>query len=142
MIRRNGMARKRWADRLAAGTGRTATVLVVEDDEDARFAMAAVLVAEGYQALTAGTARDALATLRAPLSPVDVAVLDVHLPDVSGTDLCRRLLALHPGLPVIVCTGEATPEEVTELVRLGARRYLRKPVSADELLATVEAALP
>jgi CheY-like chemotaxis protein len=59
-----------------------------------------------------------------------------------GIDLCARLREIHPGTPVIVCTGEATPEEAAELLRLGARRYLQKPVSPDELLATVEASLP
>jgi two-component system C4-dicarboxylate transport response regulator DctD len=118
------------------------TVLFVEDDEDFRFAMNRLLAGEGYLVLTAATARDALGVLRAPLSPVDVTVLDVHLPDTSGTDLFPLLRRRLPAAPVIVCTGEATPEEGAELLRLGAHRYLRKPVSADELLAAVEACLP
>ncbi len=118
------------------------TVLLVEDDEAARFAMAALLVREGYLVFSAGSCHDALGTLRQPLSPIDVAVLDVHLPDASGIDLCARLRELHPRLPVIICTGEATPDEAAELLRLGAHRYLQKPVSPDELLAAVEASLP
>ncbi len=118
------------------------TVLVVEDDEPVRFGMTTLLAQEGYLVLTAANGHDALATLRQPLSAIDVVVLDVHLPDVSGIDLCARLRELYPRLPVIVCTGEATPEEVAQLLHLGAHRYLQKPVSADELLATVEAALP
>ena len=118
------------------------TVLLVEDDDNVRFAMAALLAQEGYQVLTAATAHDALGVLRTPSSPIDVVLLDVHLPDASGIDICARLCELHPGTPVIVCTGEATPEEAAELLRLGARRYLQKPVTPDELLATVEASLP
>ena len=118
------------------------TVLVVEDDDNVRFAMAALLAQEGYQVLTAATAHDALGVLRTPSSPIDVVLLDVHLPDASGLDICARLREIHPGTPVIVCTGEATPEEGAELLRLGARCYLQKPVSPDELLATVEASLP
>jgi DNA-binding response OmpR family regulator len=118
------------------------TVLLVEDDEDFRFAMTRFLAREGFLVLTAATAHDALGVLRTPLSPIDVAVLDVHLPDGSGTDLVPHLRQRFPAAPVIVCTGEATPEEAAELLRLGAHRYLRKPVSADELLAVVEASLP
>jgi DNA-binding NtrC family response regulator len=118
------------------------TVLLVEDDEDFRFAATRLLAGEGYLVLTAGTAHDAIGALRTPLSPVDVAVLDVHLPDASGVDLFPLLHRQFPASRVIVCTGEATPEEAAELLRLGAHRYLRKPVSADELLATVEACLP
>jgi DNA-binding response OmpR family regulator len=121
---------------------REPTILLVEDDENVRFAMAALLAQEGYQVLTAATAHDALGVMRTPSSPIDVVLLDVHLPDASGIDICARLCELHPGTPVIVCTGEATPEEAAELLRLGARRYLQKPVSPDELLATVEASLP
>jgi DNA-binding NtrC family response regulator len=118
------------------------TVLVVEDDEDVRFAMTRILMQEGYRVLTAATAHDALGVLRAPLSPVDVAVLDVRLPDASGVHLFPYLRQRFPSAPVIVCSGHAAPEEAADLLRLGAHRYLRKPVSADELLATVEACLP
>jgi carbon storage regulator CsrA len=138
----NETARPRSVGRPAAEPDRVPTILVVEDDADARFAMAAVLAREGYTPLTAATAHDALETVRGPMPAIDVAVLDVHLPDVSGTDLCRRLRRAQPELPVIVSTGAASPEEVADLVRQGACRYLRKPVTADELVATVEAVLP
>jgi DNA-binding response OmpR family regulator len=118
------------------------TVLVVEDNEATCFGMATILAHEGYLVLTAGSGHDAMGILRSPLSTIDVVVLDVHLPDASGIDLCARVRELFPGTPVIICTGEATPEEAAELLRLGAHRYLQKPVTPDELLATVEASLP
>jgi DNA-binding response OmpR family regulator len=121
---------------------RQPTVLLIEDDETVRSLMAMILVQEGYFVLTAATGRDAIAILRQPLSAVDVVVLDVHLPDINGTDVCACLRRLQPQLPVIVVSGEATPEEVAQLLRFGAHRYLQKPVTPDELLATVEAALP
>jgi DNA-binding response OmpR family regulator len=73
--------------------------------------------------------------------PIDVVLLDVHLPDVSGVNLCARLRELKPDLVVVVCSGEAEPQEVARLLELGVRRYFQKPVEPDELLATVEAAL-
>ncbi len=130
------------ANRSAEAEGHQPTVLVVEDDEDARFAMAEVLAGQGYLVLTAGSGHDALGVLRAPLSPIDVVIMDVHLPDLTGIELCARLRQLDPDLPVIVCTGAASPEEAAELLRLGARRYFQKPITPDELLASVESALP
>jgi DNA-binding response OmpR family regulator len=118
------------------------TVLVVEDNELTTLGITTTLVREGYLVLTAATGHDALGLLHQPLSPIDVVILDVHLPDASGIDVCRRLRELYPHLPVIVCTGEATPEEVVQLLRLGAHRYFQKPISPDELLSAVEAALP
>jgi DNA-binding response OmpR family regulator len=118
------------------------TILLVEDDELVRDAMARILVHEGYMVLTAPTGHDAIGLLKTPLSPIDVVLLDVHLPDVNGKDLCARLREIHPTMPVVVCTGEAGPEEAAELLKLGIHRYFCKPVAMEELLATVEAALP
>ena len=116
-------------------------VLVIEDNEHIRFCMMALLVREGYQVLTAPTGHDALAILRAPFARIDVVILDVYLPDVSGIDLCVRLRELYPSLPVIVCTGAATAAEGARLLELGVQRYFLKPIAPDELLASVEATL-
>src|SRR5262245_12354062 len=118
-------------------TKRQRTILVVEDDELVRDAVTRVLVREGYLVMTAATGHDAIALVRTPLSPIDVVLLDVRLPDVSGADLCARLRELHPTLPVVVCTGAADPEETAELIRLGVRRCFLKPVVMEELLAGV-----
>jgi DNA-binding response OmpR family regulator len=118
------------------------TVLVVEDDEMVRDAMTKILAHQGYMVLAAATGHDAIGILKTPLSPIDVVLLDVHLPDVNGKDFCARLRESHPDLPVVVCTGEAGPEEAAELLRMGVRRYFCKPIAMEELLATVEAALP
>jgi DNA-binding response OmpR family regulator len=126
---------------VAGQPGHAPAVLVVEDDETLRFAMTNLLVGAGYLVLTAATARDALATLREPLVPPGVVVLDIDLPDASGAEFCARLREWDPRLPVIVCTGAASPEESARLLRLGVDRYFVKPVGPDELLASVEAAL-
>jgi DNA-binding response OmpR family regulator len=122
--------------------GHQPTVLLVEDDELVRDAMTRILVREGYMVLSAQSGHDAIGLLKTPLSPIDVVLLDVHLPDVNGIDLCARLREMHPNLPVIVCTGEAGPDEAAALLKLGVQRYFCKPIAVEELLATVEAALP
>ncbi|MFL5241720.1 MAG: response regulator transcription factor [Gemmataceae bacterium] len=118
---------------------RQSTVLLVEDDELVRDAMTRILVREGYLVLAASTGHDAIGLLKTPLSPIDVVLLDVNLPDVSGKDLCARLRQMHPNMPVVVCTGEAAPDETAELLKLGVHRYFCKPIAMEELLATVEA---
>ena len=107
-----------------------------------RDAMTRILVREGYMVLTASSGHDAIGQVKEPLSPIDVVLLDVHLPDINGIDLCARLREIHPSMPVVVCTGEADPEEAAELLKLGVHRYFCKPIAVEELLATVEAALP
>ncbi len=130
------------ADETRSDNSHTPTVLVVEDDETTRLAMASWLAGEGFLVLTAGSGHQAIGQLEHPLERIDVVILDVDLPDVSGVALCAKIREMNPELPVLVCTGGATPEEVARLVELGAIRYFRKPVSPDELLSAVEAVLP
>jgi DNA-binding response OmpR family regulator len=121
--------------------GRQPTVLLVEDDELVSDAVARTLVREGYLVLTAPTGHDAIGLLRTPGTTVDVVLLDVGLPDVSGADLCKRLREFFPRLPVVVCTGAAGPEEAEELQRLGVARYLCKPIEVADMVAALRDAI-
>jgi DNA-binding response OmpR family regulator len=120
---------------------RQPTLLLVEDDELVRDAMTRLFVREGYLVLTAATGHDAIGVLRTPSSPIDVVLLDIGLPDVSGADLCARLRQFFPNLPVVVCTGAASPEEAAELRQLGITRFFCKPIAMPELIAAVRSAL-
>jgi len=117
------------------------TLLLVEDDELVRDAMTRLFVREGYLVLTASTGHDAIGVLRTPSSPIDVVLLDIGLPDVSGADLCARLRQFFPNLPVVVCTGAASQEEADELRRLGITRFFCKPIAMSELVAAVRSAV-
>jgi DNA-binding response OmpR family regulator len=117
------------------------TVLLVEDDELVRDALTRILVREGYLVLTAATGHDAIGLLRTPASPIDVVLLDIGLPDVSGADLCARLREFFPRLPVVVCTGAASPEEEAELYQVGITRFFSKPIDVAELTTALRAAL-
>ena len=120
---------------------RQPTVLLVEDDEDTRFGLARTLASEGYLALSAPTGHDAVGVVRGEAAPLDAVLLDVDLPDVNGVDLCARLRELRPNLPVVVCSGHATADEVARLLQMGVLCYFQKPIAPAELLATVGAAV-
>ncbi len=126
----------------ADSEGHPPTVLVVEDDEATRLAMVSWLTGEGFAVLSAASGYEAIRHLLRPLEPIDVVLLDVGLPDVNGAILHETIKELCPFLPVVVCTGQATTEEAARMLELGAHRYLRKPVDAEELLSAVEQALP
>jgi CheY-like chemotaxis protein len=116
------------------------TLLVVEDDEMVRDAMIRLFVREGFLVLTAATGHDAIGLLRTPATSVDVVLLDIGLPDVSGADLCARMRQIFPDLPVVVCSGAASPEELEDLRRLGISRFLTKPIALSELVDAVDSA--
>ncbi len=118
------------------------TIMVVESDESARDAMTIKLVQEGFLVLPAGSGRDAMNVLRAPLSPIDIMVLDMHLPDVSGIHLFERLSELYATLPVAVWMGDPHVARDTGHFRnLGMQYYLPKPIEMDRLVTTIRGLL-
>ena len=117
------------------------TLLLVEDDELVRDAMTRLFVREGYLVLTAATGHDAIGLLRTPSSPIDVVLLDIGLPDVSGADLCARMRQFFPHLPVVVCTGAVSQEEAEELNHLNIAHFFCKPIAMHDLIAAVHSAV-
>ncbi|OYW05403.1 MAG: hypothetical protein B7X11_01980 [Acidobacteria bacterium 37-65-4] len=119
--------------------GRPGTVLLVEDDEAERNAVAAVVREAGHSVATAGSGREALAFLERRAA--DVVVLDLGLPDVDGLDLLPRLVSVEGNATVVVLTGRDDIQTVVEAMKRGADGFLVKPVDVATLQATVEKAL-
>jgi CheY-like chemotaxis protein/two-component sensor histidine kinase len=122
--------------RPAAGT----RFLVVDDNADAACSLAQLLRTEGYPAVVAFDAEEALRVMRE--SPAfDVCVLDIGLPDMTGHELARRILASSPRRPLLVAlTGYGQPEDREESLQSGFDHHLVKPVATPSLLALVAAA--
>ena len=107
-----------------------ARILHVDDHQDTRLIMAALLQDRGYGVLTAGSLGEAL-ELAKDIS-FDLFVLDVRLPDGTGIELCQKLRALRPGVPVIYYSAYGDASEVDNALKICGDAYLKKPVcSAD-----------
>ena len=113
-------------------------ILLVEDDEALRGALATSLTAHGYDVATAGSAEEAV--VRADLSPPAVVLLDLSLPRADGFHALRRLRTFTD-VPVIVLTVRADKADKVRALDAGADDYVVKPFDLDELLARVRAAL-
>lgn len=114
------------------------TLLIVDDDQELCVMLAEYLVPEGFLTLTASTGPAGLEQLGR--AAVDLVVLDVMLPELSGFEVLRRIRATSR-VPVIMLTARG--EEVDRVVGLemGADDYLAKPFSARELVARIRAVL-
>lgn len=113
-------------------------VLVVEDDDAQRRALATMLTAHGYHVEVASDGARALTTL-VHVEP-DVVLLDLGLPDIDGLELCRRLRVwLH--CPIVVVTADAVEDRMVEALDLGADDYVLKPYSSRVLLARLRVAV-
>jgi DNA-binding response OmpR family regulator len=110
-------------------------VLVIDDEEAIRSALSQALAAEGLLADLAGTASDGLE--RALAEAYDLVILELLMPGADGFAVLRQLLRGRPGQTVLVLSGLADVHAKVECLNLGARDYLTKPFSLDELLARV-----
>jgi two-component system response regulator RegA len=107
-------------------------VLVVDDDDTYRTALARAFERRGFEALVAGSVSDALALIE-HVSP-SFASVDLRMPGASGLELVRQLVTLHPNAVVVVLTGYGSIATAVEAVKLGAADYLTKPADANDLL--------
>ena len=117
-----------------------AKILIVEDDPDMREVTGAVFRQAGYDVASAETGQKAWEMI-GEMSP-DLLLLDVHLPDVDGRDLCRRIKAdpvLATVFVVLISGAVKTPEDIVIGLEAGADTYLNRPITMAELLAQVNA---
>ncbi|MDP9001062.1 MAG: sigma-54 dependent transcriptional regulator [Myxococcota bacterium] len=115
------------------------TVLVVDDEKNIRRTLQLVLEGEGYRVLGAETAAQALSVLASPEAPVDLAILDVKLPDMSGLDALAKIRSddATKDLPIIVISGHATVDDAVLAIKLGASDFFEKPLARERVLVSV-----
>lgn len=129
------------ADHTAPGTSvrdSRPLVLVVDDEESYRQALAAGLAREGFAVELAADGHEALKLFHR--SRPDLVLLDVMLPDQSGVELCQRMRTLAP-VPIIMVTARDSEVDVVLGLELGASDYVPKPFRLRELVARMRAVL-
>ena len=110
-------------------------ILYVDDHEDSAEMFRLLIASPEFEVDIAHTMAEAIA--RAQADPFDLYVLDKRLPDGSGTDLCRVLNEITPGVPCIFYTGDAYEVHRREAMAAGANAYVPKP-DIERLIETVE----
>jgi two-component system response regulator RegX3 len=113
-------------------------VLVVEDEESFSDALSYMLRREGYEVEVAGTGLDALTSF--DRSGADLVLLDLMLPGLSGTEVCRELRT-RSHVPIIMVTARDSEVDKVVGLELGADDYVTKPFSSRELVARIRAVL-
>ncbi len=114
-------------------------VLVVDDDASMCEMLEADLRERGFAATGRTAAADALETLAA--GEFDTVVTDLNMPGMSGTELCERIVANRPDVPVIVITAFGSLETAVAAIRAGAYDFITKPFEMDALVLVVERAI-
>ena len=116
------------------------TVLIVDDEKNIRRTLQLVLEGEGYKVLGAENAEQGLALLTNPEIPVDLAIFDVKLPDMSGLEALEKVRKDDSvkDTPIIVISGHATVNDAVQAIKLGASDFFEKPLNRERVLVSVK----
>ena len=112
----------------------TCRILCIDDHDDTSEMLSLILSQEDFEVVTTRTIEEALQQART--GGFDLYVLDKHLPDGSGLDLCAKLNEVTPGVPCLVYSGDAYAIHRSEALAAGAHAYVVKP-DIEGLIETV-----
>lgn len=116
----------------------TSTILIVDDHEVAREGLRAALGHDPRYRILAAESNGRRALELARHTALDIAIVDLCLPDMQGDELCRELLVLRPSLAVIMLSSYLTEETVRRALVAGASAYVTKAAGLPELRSTLE----
>ena len=111
-------------------------ILFVDDHQDTLDLFELALSQQNYEVVTASSIERALHETQS--QHFDLLILDSHVGDDSGVDLCRSIRELDQSTPILFCSGRAFEKDRTEALNAGAQDYLVKPVTISDLYATVK----
>ncbi len=117
--------------------GGSESILIVEDEEPLLNVLSGLLKSKGYRVYVAHDGFEAVETYEEHRNDIAVVVSDLGLPKMTGQDAFLRMKSVNPRVKVIFGTGYLDPELKTELLNLGAKGFLAKPYSQDELLKRI-----
>lgn len=116
-----------------------AQILIIEDEVLLAKSLCRSMAAEGHDCVTANSAEEGLALLEK--MPIDVVLLDLQLPGMSGLDAITPIKQIDTNISVIIATAYATMASAVEAMRSGACDFLRKPLDTEEVLLSVDRAI-
>lgn len=117
-----------------------ARILIVDDEAGLRTALFRALDRKGYQVITAASKKEAESISQSDKA-LDLALVDLRLPDGDGLDLMRQLKTLHRNCQVIILTGFGSIEKAVEATQAGAFHFMTKPFNLDSIVTLIERAL-
>lgn len=114
-------------------------ILAVDDEADILFFIQQLLENKSYTVLTALSGQEALEILTN--SAIDILVTDIRMPGMDGIELIYQATARTPDLQCIVMTGHGDTEIAISAIKVGANKYMQKPINFEELLIAIENSL-
>ena len=114
-------------------------ILAVDDEETVRVLLQRILQAAGYDVITAANGKEALSVIAG--GGIDVALLDINMPGLSGVDVLAKIRVDELDLCAVMVTAVADVQAAVEAMKLGAYDYITKPFNQDEMLGKIRQAI-
>jgi len=115
---------------------RNARILAVDDDENIRKVIVAILEDEGYTVESVGTAKEAIEKSKRKF--YNLALIDIRLPDMEGIELLTKFRETTPRMRKVIVTGYPTLQNAVDAVNKGADAYIVKPFDVKKVLKTIQ----
>lgn len=115
---------------------RNARILAVDDDENIRKVIVAILEDEGYTVESVGTAKEAIEKSKRKF--YNLALIDIRLPDMKGIELLTKFKETTPRMRKVIVTGYPTLQNAVDAVNKGADAYIIKPFDVKKVLKTIQ----
>ncbi len=117
-------------------SGSQVHILVIDDDENIRKVVCAILNDKGYKVDAAGSGNEAI--VKTAQNHYDLILVDIRLPDMEGTELLTRIHDTVPRIRKIMVTGYPTLQNAVSAINQGADAYIMKPFDVEKMLSTIQ----
>jgi DNA-binding NtrC family response regulator len=113
------------------------TVLLIDDDDMVTDVAAQILNNSGYGVISAKNGKEAIEVYKANQDRIDMAILDMILPDMSGMDTYEKLKEINPGIKVLLASGYGIDSQASNIMERGCDGFIQKPFNMSELIKTI-----
>jgi CheY-like chemotaxis protein len=122
-------------------TGGTETILLVEDEDALRDIVRLLLESKGYKVYTVQNGKEAINVYKQNVKEIALTLTDMGLPGMTGADVFKKLREINSSANVVLASGFFEPEIKSELDKAGAKGFIQKPYSPDEVLRKIREVL-
>lgn len=114
----------------------TGKILIIDDTKNIKLMISKALQAEGYEVDCAENGLEGIEFFKE--KQYDLVLLDIRMPNLSGTEVLRQLKEINNDVPIIIITAYPTVRNAVECIKTGAVDYLRKPFTAERIKAAIK----
>jgi len=116
----------------------TAKILIVDDNESIAEYFSDLLISNGFDTTVFNSSKDALHYCKTNLHQYKLVISDICMPDINGDQLAKEILDLDSDMPIILCSGYMEHISREQLLDLGIKNFMEKPINSAKLLTIID----